>query len=261
MYSGNIVEVYEYEIGYLVGYENNDVREPKQGQGEESQEDIRKRSLKRAKQNLRRLINSNHGQYGSQFTSKFLTLTFGNHVTDLKVANYEFTKFMKRLNYLIFDTKRANIKYTAVWELTKKDRIHYHLILYNIPFTRVDKIAEAWGNGFVRINKIDEVDNVGAYIGEYLGGAEEGQARPEFNGQKSYFSSRGLFKPVEILDKKIVESVAAALPSEKLTYSYEHANEHLGAISYKQYNLKDVNFKVDNEPQMVLGVYERSECL
>lgn len=179
-----------------------------------------------------------------------MTLTFGDHVTDLKIANYEFTKFMKRLNYLIFDSKKANIKYTAVWELTKIGRIHYHLILYNIPFTRVDKIEEAWGNGFVRINKIDEVDNVGAYISAYLGGSEEGQAREEFYGQKSYFCSKGLIKPKEITDKKIVESVAAALPVEKLTYSYVHENEHLGLISYKQYNLNDVKNKVKRKKML-----------
>ena len=247
VYAGNIVEVYTYEVGYLKGYTVDSERQPKNDLEVESDEDIRKRSLRRAKQKIRRSINANHMQYGEQFTSKFLTLTFGDHVTDLKVANYEFTKFMQRLNYLIFGSKKANIKYTVVWELTKSGRIHYHLIIYNIPFTKVDEIANTWGNGFVKINKISDVDNVGAYIGEYLGGAEEGQAKEEFYGQKSYFGSRGLFKPIEITDKKTVESVARALPIENLTYSYVHENEHLGLVSYKQYNLSDVKNKEINK--------------
>ena len=39
-------------------------------------------------------------------------------------------------------------------------------------------------------------------------------------------------------DKEIVETVSAALPLENLTYSSEFENEHLGSITYKQYNLK-----------------------
>lgn len=38
---------------------------------------------------------------------------------------------------------------------------HYHL-LCNLPFISAKTLQEIWGNGFIRINKIDDVDNVGA---------------------------------------------------------------------------------------------------
>ena len=244
--SGDIIEIYEYEKGYLKGYELTDSEKVKNGRlkGEKSNnyEEHRKQVLQRAKKNLRRLINANVGQYGKEFTAKFLTLTFKDNVKDLDKANYEFEKFIKRLNYHCFGTKKANLKYTCVVEFQKRGAIHYHVIIYNMPYVKANDISNIWGNGFIKINKIDDIDNVGAYVSEYLGQAEKGQGKDvaddRLQGKKSYFSSRGLFKPVEITDKKMVEQVAAALPKECLTYSSQFENEHLGNITYKQYNLK-----------------------
>ena len=111
-----------------------------------------------------------------------------------------------------------------------------------MPYIKANDIANVWGNGFIKINRIDDVGNVGAYVAEYLGQVEKGQGKniedDRLRGQKTYFSSRGLFRTVEITDKKIVETVAAALLNENLTYSATFENEHLGNITYKQYNLK-----------------------
>lgn len=242
--SGDIIEIYEYSEGYLKGYKltENEINSRRNSESDSDDTDSRERSLKRAKRDLRRLINANHGQYGKEFTSKFLTLTFKENVQDIKQANYEFQKFIKRLNYKLYGTKKANLKYTTVIEFQKRGAIHYHTIIYNMPFTKQKIIEKIWGNGFIKINKIDDVDNVGAYVSEYLGQAEKGQGHDieddRLRGQKSYFSSKGLFKPLEITDKKIVEQVAAALLNEKPTYSATYDNEHLGNITYKQYNLK-----------------------
>lgn len=244
--SGDIVEIYEYSEGYLKGYTltENEINKRTGSESNSDDTDTRERSLKRAKANLRRLINSNIGQYGRDFTAKFLTLTFKENVQDIKQANYEFMKFIKRLNYKIYGTKEANLKYTAVIEFQKRGAIHYHTIVYNMPYLKANEISNVWENGFIKINKIDDVDNVGAYVGEYLGQAEKGQGKniedDRLRGQKTHFSSRGLFKPVEITDKKIVEQVTTALLNEKLSYSATFENEHLGNITYKQYNLKNL---------------------
>lgn len=240
------MEIYEYEKGYLKGYELTCSERERIGRlkGEKSNnyEEHREQVLQRAKRNLRRLINANVGQYGKDFTAKFLTLTFKENVQDIEHANYEFQKFIKRLNYHCFGMKKANLKYTCVVEFQKRGAIHYHTIIYNMPYLKAKEIYNIWGNGFIKINKIDDIDNVGAYVTEYLGNAEKGQGKDveddRLQGEKSYFSSRGLYKPVEITDKKIVEQIAAALPSENLTYAADFENEHLGNITYKQYNLK-----------------------
>lgn len=244
--SGDILEIYEYSEGYLKGYTltENQLNDRTSSENKEDDAEIRKRSLQRAKAQLRRLINANVGQYGREFTTKFLTLTFRDNVQNIKQANYEFQKFIKRLNFKLYGTKKANLKYTTVIEFQKRGAIHYHTIVYNMPYLKANEISNMWENGFIKINKIDDVTNVGAYVVEYLGQADKGQGKDltddRLKGQKTYFSSRGLMKPEEITDKKIVEQVATALLSEKLTYSATFENEHLGTISYKQYNLKNL---------------------
>lgn len=245
--SGNIIEFYKYEKGYLKGYELTESEKIKNGRTKEKSnnyEENRKQVLQRAKKNLRRLINANVGQYGKENIAKFVTLTFKENITDIKHANYEFEKFIKRLNYEIYGYKCSNLKYTCVIEFQKRGAIHYHVIFYNLPFTKSNILESIWQNGFIKINKIDNVTNVGAYVSEYLGSAEKGQGHniedDRLQGKKSYFSSRGLYKPTEITDKKIVEQIATALPSKYLTYFANYENEHLGDITYIQYNLKSL---------------------
>lgn len=236
--AGNIVEIYEYEHGYAKGYSLNEDeksnRGRKMGVKSKDYEDNRAKVLNRAKVRLRRLINANAGAYGREFTSKFVTLTFGENVTNIDVAHYEFKKFVQRLNYVMFGTKQMNLRYSTVVEFQQRGAVHYHVIFYNLPYLKADRLAEIWGNGFVKINKIDEVDNVGAYITKYMSKDSDDS---RLQGRKCYFNSRGLFQPVEITERKRVEAVGSALPPETLKYSAEFDNEHLGHIHYRQYNL------------------------
>ena len=133
--SGDVIEIYEYSVGYLKGYKltereiKNRIYSERSSAGADST-DSRERSLKRAKMNLRRLINANVGQYGKDVTAKFLTLTFKENIQDIKQANYEFKKFIKRLNYKVYGTKKAILKYTTVIEFQKKrgNTLSYNLI-------------------------------------------------------------------------------------------------------------------------------------
>lgn len=240
--SGDIYEVYQYGNGYLKGAEspNNNGRrgsiEASDDPPEASNDSNRVSTMRRAQKAVRRLVNANVGQYGNQFTEKFLTLTFSDHVTEIDLANYELEKFIKRLNYDIFQSKRANLKYIAVPELTLKGRIHYHIILFNIPYVKADKLEKIWSNGFIKINKIKyNTGNVGAYIAKYMT-----KEIDWLRGKKSYLKSSGLFLPEEITDEKRAKALAQALPSSLETYSNTFANDHLGTVIYKQYNLKNI---------------------
>jgi hypothetical protein len=119
----------------------------------------------------------------------------------------------------------------VVPEFTKKGRVHYHVIFYNLPYVKADKLASIWGQGFIKINKIDNCDNVGAYVSKYMT-----KDNWEIQGKKSYFNSRGLFEPIEIVEQKEVESLMHSLPLENVTYSATFDNEYLGTITYNQYN-------------------------
>ncbi len=231
--SGDVIEFYSYEKGYGKGLESKNPNGRGSEASDEDREVNRDKVSHRARQTVRRLINSNIGVYGDDFTTKFLTLTFADHITEPKEANYEFTKFIKRMNYEIFDSKKANLRYVAVIEFTKKGRVHYHVVLFNIPFIHANKLEKIWSNGFVKINKINHVDNVGAYVTKYMTKDNE-----KLVSNKSYFTSRNLFKPIEITDKKRVENLANSLPSNLKVYESNFNNDYLGAISYTQYNIK-----------------------
>ena len=239
--AGDVIEIYEYENGYSKGYVLSEAEKSNRGRikgmKSENYHDNRAKVLTRAKNRLRRLINANVGAYGQEFTSKFVTLTFGENITDLDTAHYEFKKFLKRLNYAMYGTKKANLRYSVVVEFQSRGAVHYHVLFYNLPYLKSDRLAEIWGNGFIKINKIDDVDNVGAYVTKYMS-KDLGDER--LRGRKCYFNSRDLKQPVEITEKEKVEAVAVALPSETLKYTAEFDNEHLGNIRYRQYNL---NFK------------------
>lgn len=231
--SGDVIEFYEYERGYVVGSECPNPSGRGSDATQDDKEINRMKVSNRARKTVRRLINANIGQYGVQFTTKFLTLTFADNIIDPKEANYEFKKFIKRMNYEVFNTKQGNLRYVAVIEFTKKGRVHYHLVLFNIPYVKSKELEKIWSNGFIKINKINHVDNVGAYVTKYMT-----KDNDKLIGNKSYFSSRNLIKPVEITERKKVENLANSLPEEILAYETNFDNDYVGSIRYRQYNIK-----------------------
>ena len=224
--SGDIVEIYEYKNDVLEGY--SDTRKTVKGRqaraDDEDRKENRKKTLHRARRDLRRLINCNIAEY-----SKFVTLTFGEDVRDIKKANYEFKKFKQRLETKI-DKK---LQYVCVIEFTKAGRVHYHCVFFNLPYIRNKDLKAIWRNGYVKINKIDNVDNVGAYVCKYM--TKDGDDE-RLHGQKMYFSSRGLKKPLEIKNEEEVSNLAVALPPSALTYENLFQSDY-NSVHYRQYNI------------------------
>lgn len=57
------------------------------------------------------------------------------------------------MSYSIFKTRGA-LKYLCVIERMESGRIHYHVLFFNMPYVPVEKIADIWGHGLVKINKM-----------------------------------------------------------------------------------------------------------
>lgn len=192
--SGKWVEIYQYEIP---SYKNTlSVVKTKSFSGKTMEiikefEERRQNNVYRARTTVRRLVNSNPDM------QKFLTLTFADEITDLQAANYEYNKFIKRLKWYM----NRDLKYLVVPEIQQK-RLkktgaavwHFHLLL-DAPYIQNAVLRQLWKNGFVRINHIENVNNVGAYVCKYLG-----KEKMLLKYQKKFFHSRNLIKPkVEIL--------------------------------------------------------------
>ena len=223
--SGNIIEYMEYEKPYYKDYEileewkNNDITKEKQ-----TTKDRAEYSLKRAKNEIRRVINSNF-----DILDKFTTLTFKENKTNLDYCNYEFNKFIKRLKY-----RYEKIEYIVVVEFQKRGAVHYHM-LSNLGYIKNKTLQHIWKNGFVKINRIDRVDNVGSYVVKYL---EKDLNDKRLKGRKCYFKSKGLKEPIQYTQKKEVDALTGSLLQDlEPVYQNQYNSEYTGKTIYKQFNL------------------------
>jgi len=231
--SGHIIEVYEYADTNWRGLMQSAKSSPAKISFDNLEDSMledklnsRGKSNIRARNTLRRLALANFSN-----KSKFLTLTFRENVTDLTEANKEFKKFIRKLK-----TQIGTFKYLAVIEFQKRGAIHYHVLL-DIKYTRAKQLEEYWGNGFIKINRIDHVDNIGAYVVKYM---TKTDADERLIGKKMYQCSRNLERPREYIGKQ-AEHILARLKAEKrkIAYSNKYKSKLTeNEISYSEYNLK-----------------------
>lgn len=155
---------------------------------------------------IKRIIDCNYDD-----KSTFLTLTFKENIQDIERANREFTLFIKRLKRYL---KNQQLKYIATWELQQRGAIHYHLVLFSVPYIDNKKLGELWANGFIKINKIKETvknEAVGVYITKYFVKDLDKKA----NQKKAYFCSRNLIKPKETKKKLDFDEMNDILTDEE----------------------------------------------
>ena len=122
--------------------------------------------------NLRNIINNNF--FGGS-NELWITLTFG----EKKIYNPIelcpiFEKFVKRLRYTYKDLK---FDYIYVPEPHEKGDWHIHVLLKaDKPlYIQNQKLKEIWSHGFVKVNRLQDVDNIGAYVSAYLINIKDGE--------------------------------------------------------------------------------------
>ena len=156
--TGHILEVYEYDY-YIHGKGGFSGT----AKGDADIENALKNyanTNQRRRDKIRRLACMNF----NNTYDKFLTLTFAENMTNIEDTNYLFKKFIKKLKY---NYNLLNLKYLAVIEFQQRGAVHYHVLL-NIPYIPHMELQELWGHGFVFINAISHVDNLGAYVLKYM---------------------------------------------------------------------------------------------
>lgn len=101
---------------------------------------------------------------------KWITLTYSENMTDTKRLYLDFKNFIKRFKY-----KFGHIEYIVACEPQGRGAWHCHcIIIFNeiAPYIPNKDIEILWGNGFTKTNKLDDIDNIGAYLTAYLGDLE-----------------------------------------------------------------------------------------
>ena len=84
----------------------------------------------------------------------------------------------------------------------------------------------------MKVNRIDDIDNVGAYVSAYLG---KGVGEERLVGRKCFRSSRGVKKPLEVINEEANELELAVWRSHELVYKATFDDEHVGWVDYRQY--------------------------
>ena len=160
---------------------------------EEQAQNARKNG-RRALTTLLRKVNSNFGLKSrlnrpGQKSIKFFTGTMTVNFQDLDAFERIFTRFIDRLEYHL----QEKVEYIAVPELQQRGAWHVHVILYSsfIPLSwLLANWSEATGQGSFDISRIRHVNDIGRYVGKYVGKTfEEAQVS---SGRHRYWCSKGL---------------------------------------------------------------------
>ena len=104
---------------------------------------------------------------------KWITLTYGENMTDTKTLKADFNNFMKKVKRKYKD---YDIEYIVCAEPQGRGAWHMHLLLSFgrlAPFVPNADIEKLWAKGFTTTRKVDNnIDNIGAYLTAYLGDLE-----------------------------------------------------------------------------------------
>lgn len=194
--------------------------------------------------NLRNLINNNF--IGGQ-NELWITLTFGeNKVYNPKDLYPIFTNFIKRLRYNFKDLK---LDYIYVPEPHEKGDWHIHLLLKaDKPlYIKNSTLNEIWSYGFVKVNRLKDIDNIGAYVSAYLINIKDGEQTKKGArlylypvGHQLYRFSKGIIKPNSeyISYDEAIKKVSSDKLTYKSTLQITTENDFQNTIHYEYYNSK-----------------------
>jgi len=208
---------------------------------------------------------------------KWVTLTYRENMTDTKKLYDDFKKFNMRMRYFL----KEKYEYIVAMEPQGRGAWHCHVVMIfdsSAPWINNEDMARIWGNGFTVTKKLDDVDNVGAYLTAYMGdmelsevnsnpdvvgrssGLEVNVIESDIDGKKSvkayvkgarlflyppqfnlYRCSRGIKKPVIFYDieENVQKKVSrAVLTFEKSIQLSDSENNFNKVINYRYYNSK-----------------------
>lgn len=206
-----------------------------------------KKNVRRSKIRLRRLINSNLGQY--QELDKFLTLTCPN-LKDRDEATRLFKIFIQRMRRRY----GKEFAYIAVMEIQDGSRledktkatndIHFHTLLFNLPYIPKKTLQEIWSNGIIDIRKIRDYKDPAGYLVNYLVDDDI----LNLHRKRTYFPSKNLIRPIEFLstDFKDVLELCDKLKRE-IVFTDTFEAEYVGKVTYVKFKNREIERSIINE--------------
>lgn len=173
--AGNITEImYASKIGggshikklnkdYYIDLQTGDLREFNHIEN-------RSQALKQVAESLERgrdLLNANITEVKR---CRWVTLTYAENMQDTKRLYEDWKSAVRRLH-----DEFGEFEYIIACEPQGRGAWHIHAVMIfreNAPYMDNSTVANSWKQGFVTVKRLDNVDNVGAYLTAYLGDLE-----------------------------------------------------------------------------------------
>ena len=156
------LNAYEYVL-----LETGEIKEYNKTDNRAENSSARSRFAKSMKE-LRNIINCNCTEIKN---CRWMTFTYAENMTDTKRLYRDRQKFWQRVQYWHKKNGLSVPEYISIVEPQGRGAWHLHeLWIYpnKAPFLPNKDIAELWQQGFVTVKKMDDIDNVGAYLTAYL---------------------------------------------------------------------------------------------
>lgn len=270
--SGHIVEVMYMEKkskgNHIVKISSNEYLDKLTGEIKEYQKtDNRSQSrneLRRTFKRLRDIVNCN---VSDPKNCRWVTLTYAENMTDSVKLYRDCEKLIKKLRY-----RYGKFEYIQVAEPQGRGAWHIHMVMIfdkKAPYIDNKDMASIWGHGFTKTQKMDNNDNLGAYLSAYLGDVELDSVKDdvramsecvgleikEVDGKKYikggrlhmyptgfniYRCSRGIKRPLveDMIEHDIKEKVSAATLTFQKTIKVSNDDGYENIINYRYYNMK-----------------------
>jgi len=169
-------------------------------------------SVKRSLEKLRDYINTNVTDVSK---CRWITFTYAENMTNPERLITDFRAFNRRCR-----AKYGDYEYITAAEPQQRGAWHLHAVFIfdkSAPFMENKAVREMWGQGFVNVQKLNDIDNIGLYLTAYLADIplDEITEQPPNDGNKAiikgarmklyprgfhiYRISKGIKKPVKIV--------------------------------------------------------------
>lgn len=274
--SGNIVEVFYSKRkstgNNIIKLSNNEYIDISTGEIKEykhtENRSQSKNELRKTFKKIRDVINCN---VSNPHNCKWVTLTYRENMQDTVRLYKDVERFIKRLRYVY-----GKFEYIQVAEPQGRGAWHLHMIMIfntKAPFIDNKKMSDIWGHGYTDTQKLDNVDNIGAYLSAYLGDISMddinkdpmnnielinkciGLEVKEVDGKKYikggrlhmyptkfniYRCSRGVKRPTveKMYEKEAQKKVSAATLTYEKTIQITDDDGFNNVLNYRYYNMK-----------------------
>ena len=120
---------------------------------------------------------------------RWVTLTYARCMKNPEVLYKDFYRLRRRM-----EMAYGKSEYISAAEPQARGAWHMHVIFIfpeKAPYLDPGVISRLWGQGFVKISALDDIDNIGAYLSAYLADAPNGSENGEKTGSKSKYKKGG----------------------------------------------------------------------